>query len=125
MNILVVDDSEDFVDAITEILSADGHSVRTALTGAGGVAVAQEELPELVLIDLWLPDMPGYEVAAEIRRLPGGDDCILAAITGAGNQALSDQASRVRFDFRFHKPFGVDVVHALLRAAETRDRQDD
>jgi two-component system, chemotaxis family, CheB/CheR fusion protein len=113
--ILVVDDEADAGEALVELLKLQGHRARSVLDGPAAIAAASELAPEVVLLDLGLPIMDGYEVAARLRELLGGK-VLLVALTGY-------QADRVRlreagFDGHLLKPTSLDKLYAMLAEHE-------
>ena len=106
--ILVVDDYNSTADAVAKALSYLGYETRPAHDGQSALAVAREFEPDLVLLDIGLPDMDGYEVAA--RLCASGRTPILVAVTG--HTALDE----TRADFREHvvKPIDVEALEALV-----------
>jgi len=82
--ILVVDDYVDAAESLTMLLQAEGHEVETANCGLKAIELAQIFCPQVVLLDIGLPDLSGYEVAKRLRTLPETRDAILIALTGYG-----------------------------------------
>jgi CheY-like chemotaxis protein len=80
--ILVVDDNVDAAESLALLLRLGGHEVRVACDGPGALAAAQAEPPEMVVLDLGMPGMDGFEVARRLRALPGSKDALLVALTG-------------------------------------------
>jgi signal transduction histidine kinase/CheY-like chemotaxis protein len=108
--ILIVDDNLDAASSLHLLLKSDGHDVRTASTGVAAVELAACYRPEVVLLDIGLPEMDGYEVAKRIRHQPGGEDIMLVAVTGWGQADDRRRASDAGFDIHLTKP----VEHAVL-----------
>ncbi|HZY20553.1 MAG TPA: ATP-binding protein [Ramlibacter sp.] len=102
--VLVVDDNEDAASTVAELLQMSGNDVRIANDGATAVARTAEFRPDVVLLDIGLPDFDGYEVARRIRRLEGVRQPILIALTGWGQQQDKDAAARAGFDHHWTKP---------------------
>jgi CheY-like chemotaxis protein len=93
---LVVDDSADYADCLTHLLSLWGHDAAGAYGGPEALSVAARFRPDMVLLDLDLPGMDGYEVARRLRRLPGIGDVALVALTGrweAGERLRREQGA--------------------------------
>ncbi len=114
MRILVVDDNRDAADGMQVWLRQAGHEVRTAYDGGEALAVVEAFRPEVVLLDIGLPDMSGYEVARRLRSEDGIRDARLVAITGFGRPedvALSREAG---FDEHITKPADPEHVLRLL-----------
>lgn len=120
-NILVVDDNRDAAESLAELLQLSGHETRVAYDGLGAVAVAATFRPDLVLLDIGLPKMNGYEAAKEIRGLPGGSDTVLVALTGWGHQDDRQRSSQAGFDKHLVKPVHPDVLLKLINDIPARD----
>jgi CheY-like chemotaxis protein len=110
----VVDDNADAADIISMLLKHDGHLVRTVYTGAAAVQAADTFHPDLVLLDVGLPDMDGYAVARALRQKPGFDKVCLAALTGYGQESDRERAVEAGFDRHFVKPVEYARLHELL-----------
>ena len=82
--ILVVDDNDDAAEALALLLQMAGHEVRTADNGVDALAVGEAFQPDVVLLDLGMPKLNGYETAREMRRQAWGQDVTLVALTGWG-----------------------------------------
>ena len=110
--ILVVDDNVDVVETTTMLLSLSGHQVRSAKDGLQALHVATEFRPDVVLLDIGLPLMDGYEVARRLRQAPQTAGALLIALTGYGQQGDRERGKDAGFDEHMLKP--VDP-HALAR----------
>ena len=108
--ILIVDDSSDCRDSLAAMLQLDGNEVRTAPDGAAALEIAASFEPEIVLLDLRMPVMDGYEAARRLRAQPHGRDAILIAVTGWGQQEHRDLTRIAGFDAHLTKP----LDHATL-----------
>jgi two-component system CheB/CheR fusion protein len=107
--ILVIEDNSDVRQSIVELLRDDlGHEVTAAEDGETGVSLAREWRPELVLCDIGLPRLDGYEVAHRLRGDPGLAGLVVAAMTGYGSSADKARAGRAGFDRHFTKPLDVN-----------------
>jgi PAS domain S-box-containing protein len=106
--LLVVDDNEDAANTVADLLQMSGNEVVIANDGASAVQRAAEFRPDVVLLDIGLPDINGYEVARRIRKLEGVRQPILIALTGWGQQQDKDAAAQAGFDHHWTKP--VDPV---------------
>ncbi|NML42528.1 response regulator [Ramlibacter sp. G-1-2-2] len=105
--VLVVDDNVDAADTLSQLLEVLGHTPTTANDGASALARFDAAQPEVVLLDIGLPDMDGYEVARSIRQRVGGDSVRLVALTGWGQAEDKRRAVEAGFDEHWTKP--VDV----------------
>lgn len=101
--VLVVDDNADAADTLSQLLEIMGHSPTTANDGASALASFEEAQPEVVLLDIGLPDMDGYEVARAIRSR-AGDTVRLVALTGWGQSEDKRRAAEAGFDAHWTKP---------------------
>ena len=113
--ILVVDDNVDAVESLAMLLKADGHDVRTAHDGARALELAESFHPELIVLDIGLPGMNGYELAQRIRARPDLGAPTLVALTGYGQQEDRKRARAAGFDHHFIKPADVGALQRLLR----------
>ena len=111
--ILVVDDNADAADMLAELLGIDGHTVSVAYSGHQALQVAQEVQPAFVFLDIGLPDMSGYDVAARMRDLPGMENAFLIALTGYGQTRDRDLAMNAGFDEHVVKPIDLAKIAAL------------
>ena len=116
--ILAVDDNQDAVDILARTLKLKGHEVQTAYDGIAAVDVAARFKPEVVLLDIGLPRLSGYDVARRIRSLPEGKSTILIAITGWGQEEDRRQSQQSGFDMHLVKP--VDPIALLKLLAELK-----
>jgi PAS domain S-box-containing protein len=112
--VLVVDDSVDTARAMALLLKSWGHDVRAVHDGAAALAAAAGFRPEVVLLDIGLPGMDGYRVAAALRRLPGLDAAILIALTGYGQDGDRARSIEAGFDHHLVKPVDFDDLLALV-----------
>jgi phosphotransferase system HPr (HPr) family protein len=111
--ILVVDDDRDTAESMACLLRYFGHEVQIAFDGHQAIEVARRQRPRYVLLDIGLPGLNGYEVAARLRReLPGPLELI--AITGFGRDEDRQRAQACGFDGFFLKPFDQDAFDSLM-----------
>jgi Osmosensitive K+ channel histidine kinase len=112
--ILVVDDYPDVAQSFSMLLKALGHEVRTAYDGATALELAATFRPEVVFLDIGLPDMNGYEVARRLRQEPRHPPMRLIAMTGYGSQEDQRCAREAGFNHHVLKPVSIEVVEQLL-----------
>jgi CheY-like chemotaxis protein len=112
--VLVVDDNVDGAKILARLLSASGHRVEVAHDGLEALEVAGATAPEVVLLDIGLPEMDGYEVARRLRGLKGLEGVVLVALTGYGQEADRARASAAGFDHHLVKPVDPDTVRDLI-----------
>jgi PAS domain S-box-containing protein len=112
--VLLVDDNVDSAEMLATIMKLWGHEVRTAYTGPAGLEVAAEYLPDVVLLDIGLPEIDGYEVARRLRHIPRLEAVKIVAMTGYGDEADIRLAQEVGFDSHLTKPFELVKIEELL-----------
>jgi CheY-like chemotaxis protein len=112
--VLVVEDNPDAGAMMREFLELSGHEVALAASGKDGVEAARQFHPEVVLCDLGLPGMNGYEVAAELRRDPSTRSAKLIAVTGYGRDEDRRRSKEAGFDLHLTKPVDPAQLRALL-----------
>ncbi|MDQ2990313.1 MAG: ATP-binding protein [Pseudomonadota bacterium] len=115
--ILVVDDNIDAADTLVMALELHGHSVRAAYNASDALAQAKDFEPSLILLDIGLPDMNGYEVARRIRAEPWGTGITLVAATGWSQEADRQRAHDSGFDDHLVKPIEFARLMELLAKA--------
>jgi len=113
--VLLVDDYPDAVDVWAIYLTTEGFRVLTAGTGRDALAAARADAPDLVVLDLDLPDLSGFEVASELKRCAATRHIPLIAATGYSHVAQQDLARRSGFDSVIVKPCDPDALVAEIR----------
>jgi PAS domain S-box-containing protein len=121
LRILIIEDNRDAADSLRLLLSLMDHEARVAYTGPNGVAAAKELRPDVVLCDIGLPGIDGYEVARQIRRLPGMAKALLVAITGYGQDPDVQRSKEAGIDHHFLKPIDPSQLKRLLANAKRLD----
>ncbi|MGZ5234297.1 MAG: response regulator, partial [Burkholderiales bacterium] len=112
--ILVVEDNEDARGMMHAMLTLEGHSVRTAADGATALEQAETWQPDVVLMDIGLPDMIGYDVARRMRQSRLDGHVKLVAITGYGQAQDERRAYEAGFDLHLTKPVSADLLRNVL-----------
>jgi PAS domain S-box-containing protein len=112
--ILAVDDNEDAVNTLAAMLRIMGHDVQTAYDGMEAVDVAARFKPEIVLLDIGLPRLNGYEVCRRIRELPDGRNTMIVAITGWGQEEDRRRSKEAGFDQHLVKPVDPAALERLI-----------
>lgn len=112
--ILVVDDNHDSAMSLAMMLSIMGHDTRTANDGESAVATAESFLPEVVLLDIGLPKLNGYEVAHRIREQAWGRSMFLIAVTGWGQDEDRQRSTEVGLNVHMVKPVEPTALERLL-----------
>ena len=120
--ILVVDDNRDSAASLAMLLQLKGNDIRTAHDGLEALEVAEMFHPELVLLDIGLPKLNGYEVARRIRQQAWGRDMILVALTGWGQDEDRLRSQEAGFNFHILKP--VELAELMKLLTETSPTQD-
>jgi CheY-like chemotaxis protein len=114
LKILVADDNRDAADSMTMILKLNGHEVSVAYSGEEALRIARETSPAVMILDIGMPGLSGYEVAAAVRREPWGAQILLLAVTGWGQAGDKDRARAAGFDHHLTKPVDLDQVERLM-----------
>jgi CheY-like chemotaxis protein len=112
--ILVVDDNEDAAESLQRILEIYGHTVRAVGDGSAALEALETFRPSVVLLDIGLPDVDGYEVARRIRATRHGHNICLCAITGWGQAEDKRRAREAGFDEHMTKPVDLGALTALI-----------
>jgi CheY-like chemotaxis protein len=112
--ILVVDDNHDSALSLAMMLSIMGHDTRTAHDGESAFATAETFLPDVVLLDIGLPKLNGYEVAQRIREKTWGASMYLIAVTGWGQDEDRQRSSEVGLNLHMVKPVEPSALEKLL-----------
>lgn len=118
--ILVVDDNEDSAESMSLLLQCDGHQIGTAYSGESALSMAQTMKPDVILLDIGMPGMMGYEVAEKLRSRAGAEETLLIAVTGYGREADVARAHAAGFDHHLVKPVDYARLRALLAALNAR-----
>lgn len=117
---LVVDDHRDSADSLSMLLSMAGNIVATAYDGIQAIAIAEEFCPHVVLLDIGLPDMSGYEVASRLRQRFGFERLLLIATTAWGTKEDRIRTQAVGFDYHLQKPYEMDQLLQAMSTIEAR-----
>jgi CheY-like chemotaxis protein len=112
--VLIVDDNRDSADTLAALLEAWGHEVRTLYDGPSAITAAAEFQPRVVLLDIGLPKMNGYEVAAQLRKTAKGRSLILVAFTGYGQDEDRRRVREAGFDYHLVKPLEPIELEKIL-----------
>jgi len=119
LGVLVVEDNEDAAEGLAMILRLWGHDVHVAYDAAAALEAAERHTPDVVLSDLGLPGMSGYELAQRLRERPGFGRAVLIALSGYGRDEDRRRAVEAGFDHHLVKPPDLDALARLLgRAAK-------
>jgi CheY-like chemotaxis protein len=120
--VLVVDDNRDAAASLAMMLSLDGHDTRTAQDGLEGLELAEAFRPEVILLDIGMPKLNGYDVCRRIREQPWGKGIFIVAVTGWGQEEDRRRSQEAGFDRHLVKP--VDSVALAKVLAELKSGAD-
>ena len=112
--IMVVDDNVDAAETLVMLLDLSGHDARAAFGGQEALDVAMAFRPEVVFLDIGLPDMDGYEVARQLLADPATASARLIALTGWGSERDIQKTKKAGFHAHLTKPVDPEAVEALL-----------
>jgi CheY-like chemotaxis protein len=112
--LLIVDDNRDAAESMAMLLQIWGHEVRCAYDGPSALEVSATYRPQVVILDIGLPGMDGYEVASRLRESPQAAQAVLIAVTGYGREEDRLRSRRAGFDHHMVKPVGPDALQKLL-----------
>jgi PAS domain S-box-containing protein len=116
--VLVVDDNVDAAITVSALLKAWGHEVQTVYNGPAALETARGFRPDVVLLDIGLPGLSGYDVARRLRAEGIHDQMLITALTGYGQAEDRARAQAAGFDYHLTKPPDIAVLEALLAAPE-------
>jgi CheY-like chemotaxis protein len=114
LRVLVVDDVRDTADGLVRLVRRWGHDTRSAYDGVTGLKVAAAQQPDVVLLDIALPDMDGCQMAREIHRNAGQEACLIIAITGAADVQRRQRCMDAGIDLLLVKPVAASILETLL-----------
>jgi two-component system CheB/CheR fusion protein len=114
LRVLVVEDNDDVARSLVMLLELWGHDAKIADRAEAALEAVQTHRPAVVLMDIGLPGMDGYEVAKMLRRQEGCDTPMLVAMTGYGQDEDRRRAREAGFDLHLVKPVDPDVLQELL-----------
>ncbi|KRB93001.1 ATP-binding protein [Noviherbaspirillum sp. Root189] len=114
LRLMIVDDNADAADTLTLLLKATGHEVFTEYTAASAIDRFRERQPDVMLLDIGLPDMDGKHLARRLRAMPEAAKIVLIAVTGYGQEHDKQESSAAGFDYHFVKPVNISELLALL-----------
>ena len=114
-----MDDNQDAALTLAQILKLLGHEARTVHDGGAAVEAAERYRPELMLLDIGLPVMNGYDVAKAIRKHPWGGDIVIVALTGWGQEGDRRRSQDAGIDNHLVKPVDLATLETLLADLRT------
>lgn len=122
MQVLVVDDNRDAADSLAALLEIDGFDARAVYDGASAIAATAEAIPEMIVMDLGMPGMDGYETARAIRQRPGAERILMIALTGWGQNDARRRTGEAGFDHHLVKPVELEQIIRLAGACQNREQ---
>jgi signal transduction histidine kinase/ActR/RegA family two-component response regulator len=123
LKILVADDNRDAALTLSMMLELEGHQVRAAHDGAEALAIADAFKPQLMLLDIGMPVLDGYQTARQVLQRPWSEDTYLVALTGWGQEADRQKAIAAGFSEHLVKPAAPELVSAVVARVATRRAQ--
>jgi two-component system CheB/CheR fusion protein len=120
LGVLVVEDNQDAADGLAMILRLWGHEVQVAFDGVGALEMAERHEPDVIISDLGLPGMDGYELARQLRQRPAFGKAVLVALSGYGREEDKRRALEAGFDHHVVKPPDLDALARLLGRVAAR-----
>jgi two-component system CheB/CheR fusion protein len=117
-SVVLVEDEEDARDMIAESLRLDGYKVTVAADGDQGLATILHERPEVAIVDISLPGMNGYDIAAQVRKTLPSKETKLVAMTGFGRDSDRQKALQAGFDEHLVKPASSEAIERVLTRKE-------
>jgi len=124
--IMVVDDNEEAARTLTMLLRLGGHEVHTAYGGKEALAEAQRLQPQVMVLDLAMPDLDGYEACRQIRQHSWGQNMLIIALSGYGQQEDRQRSQEAGFDAHLVKPVDLEqLVHLLVSSGGMAFRAED
>jgi CheY-like chemotaxis protein len=124
LTVLIVDDNRDVLDTLKLLLEMNGHAAYAAHDGLQAISLAEEIRPDVILLDIGLPKIDGYETCRRIRERDWGRRVMVYALTGLDHEDDLDKSKKTGFDMHLTKPVAPEVLLTVLAAsprASTRD----
>ena len=114
VRVLLVEDNTDASESMTMLLELLGHRVRSAADGLAAIEAARANPPDVMLVDIGLPGIDGYEVARRVRNELGLKDVVLVALTGYGREEDKKNAMAAGFDYHLVKPVDPEALRGFV-----------
>jgi signal transduction histidine kinase/ActR/RegA family two-component response regulator len=114
--VLVVDDNIDAAESLAELLAMKGHQTRASTDSRAALKLAGSFAPEVVLLDIGLPEIDGYQVARRLRKMPATRNALVVAVTGYGQPEDRRASKAAGFDYHLVKPVGLQQLEELIEA---------
>jgi CheY-like chemotaxis protein len=110
LRVLVVEDDKDAADSLARLIHLAGHEVDVAYSPHVALDVAEQQGPDVVLLDIGLPRLDGYEVARALRKRPQSKHALIVAVTGFGQESAREASAEAGFDLHLVKPIEVEQL---------------
>lgn len=123
LRVLIVDDNEDLSEVMSEFLGESGYMTRVASSGARGLDIAAAFAPHIVLLDLGLPDITGYEFMERFRAQPANSAVQVIAVSGYGSDEAKSRCRELGISHYLVKPVEFDTVLKLLTTVSSSLRR--
>jgi CheY-like chemotaxis protein len=120
LRLLIVDDNRDSADSLALLLEHQGFEVRVAYDGELAIEAALSFHPDVLIVDLVMPVLDGFQVAKKLRAIPEFREATFVALSGYSDQSHFDEASQAQFDEYVVKPPDVKLVMAILSEVSER-----
>jgi CheY-like chemotaxis protein len=123
LKVLIIEDEEDTAVSLARLMSLGGHDVTVARSGPEGVKLAIETRPEVILLDLGMPKMDGYQVASRLRATGDFDDVLIVALSGHGMASDRARSAASGIDHHLVKPTVPTDLETLITAGERESQR--
>jgi len=123
LKVLIVDDYEDAVDTLAALVRLLGHECFVAYSTATGLRLAEREVPDLIIHDIALPRMSGYDAARFLRQMPALRQTVLVAHTAHSTEQDRRRAKEAGFDQHLAKPIDQTLLATLLKTVALRHQR--
>jgi two-component system CheB/CheR fusion protein len=120
LRILIIDDNRDAADMLVSIFELHGHVALATYDGMQGIAAAMQFAPEVIFLDLGMPQMDGYQVAAKLRRMPLPKRPLLIAFTAWNDAASIARVAEAGFDLHLTKTSPLEALLGAIQAAPVK-----
>lgn len=114
LRVLVVEDNKDTADSLGRLMRLTGYQVLIARDGQAALQMAEQQTPHVVLLDIGLPALHGYDVARGLRERPETKDALIIAITGFGLPSYRERSLECGIDLHLIKPVGFEELVRLI-----------
>jgi CheY-like chemotaxis protein len=113
-HVMIVDDNRDAADSLQMLFEVYGYRAACAYDGRSALEAARADPPDIIVMDLGMPGMDGYQTARAIRALPGGERIVLIALTGWGHEDAREKTSAAGFNHHIVKPVNFETLRGWL-----------